>query len=149
MITLNRAIVIATEAHAGQTDKGGQPYILHLLRVMLAMPDDDHRIVAVMHDVIEDTTWNLGMLEMAGFTDEQIAAIDALSRISGEAYETFIGRVAANPMATRVKLADLADNANILRLPRPITDADWKRQGEYAKAIDALWLAASDHGLKL
>lgn len=136
MITLSQAIAIAAQAHAGQLDKGGAPYILHPLRVMLEMPDDDHRIVAVLHDVVEDTDWSFHGLHMQGCTREQIDALAALTRDGDETYSAFIGRVALNSIAICVKLADIEDNMNLFRLPL-ITQVDVDRQQRYreAKAI--------------
>lgn len=149
MITLNRAIAIAVEAHAGQVDKGNQPYILHPLRVMLAMPDDDHRIVAVLHDVIEDSDIQAFDLVREGASPRTIDALDCLTRREGESYPDFIDRVATNRIAVRVKLADLTDNMNILRLPRPLTGRDLERLKKYTIARETLRVAAGCLGLKL
>src|SRR5689334_15268599 len=75
MSSLERAICIAATAHQGQTDKGGAPHVLHPLRVMLAMSNDDERIVAVLHDVIEDTEWTAEALLAEGFTPGVVDAI--------------------------------------------------------------------------
>jgi (p)ppGpp synthase/HD superfamily hydrolase len=98
------------EAHAGQVDKAGDPYILHPLRVMLRFTDPTERIVAVLHDVIEDSHVKLSDLEQMGFTQETISALDALTRRPGEHYFAYIKRLSLNQTATQVKLADLADN---------------------------------------
>ena len=111
MTPLSRAIQIAVQAHDGQVDKAGQPYILHPLRVMLAMKTEDERIVAVLHDVIEDgAEVSVGQIRRE-FGDHIAEAAMALTReTSGEHYAKFIDRVANSPLATRVKLADLRDN---------------------------------------
>ncbi|MGG1266408.1 HD domain-containing protein [Brevibacillus laterosporus] len=93
MGTLEKAIVIATKAHAGQVDKGGNPYILHPLRVMLKMGTEEEMIVAVLHDVIEDTKVNVDDLKRAGFTESVIDAVIALTRQDGERYMDFIERM--------------------------------------------------------
>jgi guanosine-3',5'-bis(diphosphate) 3'-pyrophosphohydrolase len=114
---LTDAIQIACQAHAGQTDKGGEPYILHPLRVMLAMDTDDERVVGVMHDVFEDGPRMLtGNLSMQRLTKEQFEALVALTRNEGETYTDYIGRVGQNRLATRVKLADLEDNLSDARI---------------------------------
>lgn len=137
MNTLERAIVIAAEAHAGQVDKAGAPYILHPLRVMLRVTATDERIAAVLHDVVEDTPWTLAALEAEGFAPEVIAAVDALTRRAEESYETFVVRAGANPVARAVKLADLAENMDLTRLPAP-TDHDRERLARYRRAVELL-----------
>ena len=107
------------KAHQGQVypTPSGEPFILHPLRVMLQVEADIERIVAVLHDVAEDTAYTLDDLHRLGYPDEAIEALDRLTRRDGEPYEAYIGRVAGNPIARRVKLADLADNlANHRRL---------------------------------
>ena len=108
--TLEDAIALAAHAHRGQVDKGGQPYILHVLRVMLRQEDETARLAAVLHDVLEDTQVTLADLRSAGYSEPVCAAVDCLTRRSGETYEEMIERVATNPLARQVKLADLADN---------------------------------------
>ena len=91
MSTIKRAIEIATEAHAGQVDKAGAPYIQHPLRVMRHMTTDEERIVAVLHDVVEDSKkWDLAQLRVEGFPEEVLRAIDSVARRSSETYEEFI-----------------------------------------------------------
>jgi (p)ppGpp synthase/HD superfamily hydrolase len=118
--TLNDAIAIAAIAHKGQFDKAGDPYILQPLRMMMRMVDDDARIVAVLHDVVEDSSeedkWDSERLRMTGFSEEVIEAVDCVTKRNGESYEDFVDRAASNPIAIRVKIADLEDNMNILRL---------------------------------
>jgi (p)ppGpp synthase/HD superfamily hydrolase len=138
MSTLERAIAIAAEAHAGQSDKGGAPYILHPLRVMMAVGPRNHGIVAVLHDVLEDCPdWTRERLEDEGFSPILVDALEALTRRKGETYEDFIQRVKRNPIATRVKLADLDDNSDLRRIPKPGPE-DFKRLRKYADAITAL-----------
>src|SRR5215213_9247253 len=99
MSTLERAIVIAAEGHAGVQDKGGAPYILHPLRMMLGLSSADERIVAVLHDVCEDCpAWTLDRLRDEGFAEHIIAALDAVTKRDGENYEDFARRAAANPI---------------------------------------------------
>ncbi len=107
---IEEAIKIAVDAHFGQVDKQGVPYILHPLRVMFAMETEEERIVAVLHDVVEDTPITLGYLHDCGFSPEVIAAVDALTRREGEVYTDFTLRAKANPTARLVKIADIKDN---------------------------------------
>lgn len=117
MSTLERAIAIAAEAHAGQTDKAGVPYILHPLRVMLGVDAHDERIAAVLHDVLEDCpAWSLGRLAAEGFSTPVLNALAALTRQKGESYEAFIDRVCDSRIAINVKMADLKDNLEPVRL---------------------------------
>jgi (p)ppGpp synthase/HD superfamily hydrolase len=117
---LSLAIRIASEAHHGQVypSPEAEPYILHPLRVMLAVGTSDRcRAAAVLHDVVEDTEVTLDDLAALGFDDEVVHAVDCLTHRSDDSYEDYIGRVATDAMATRVKLCDLADNmANNHRL---------------------------------
>lgn len=116
MSTLERAIRIAAEAHEGQTDKGGTPYILHPLRVMMRLEDEQGRITAVLHDLIEDTGWTLEDLRREGFEESIVAAVDRLTRRDGESYLDFCRRAAEDELARRVKLADIADNLDPVRV---------------------------------
>ncbi|MFJ9993500.1 GTP pyrophosphokinase [Pseudomonas putida] len=119
MSNLERAIVVATRAHEGQIDKGGAAYILHPLRVMERVSTPEQRIVAVLHDVLEDTPLTLSDLAREGFTLKILAALLALSRREGERYEDFVVRLGSDPLAREVKLADLADNSDLSRIVCP------------------------------
>jgi hypothetical protein len=134
MSTLDRAIVIAAEAHTGQVDKAGAPYILHPLRLMLQMEKTEDRIVAVLHDVVEDTDWTLARLRNEGYTQVIIDAIDSVTWRKHEDYEDFIQRSIQNPIGRRVKLADLRDNCDLSRIAKP-TETDFKRVAKYRQAI--------------
>ena len=123
MSTLERAIAIAAESHSGQTDKGGAPYILHPLRVMLRVEGEVARMAAVLHDVVEDTDWTLDDLRAEGFGESVVAAVDALTRRPGEVYLDFCRRAARNEVARRVKLADIDDNLDPLRVAALPEDA--------------------------
>jgi (p)ppGpp synthase/HD superfamily hydrolase len=133
MSSFERAIGIAAEAHQGQKDKAGEPYILHSLRVMLRMSTRDERIAAVLHDLLEDTPWTRHDLAREGFTETVIEAVEALTRHPHESYDVFLARVASNPIAIRVKLADLADNLDESRIVQP-TDRDRRRMAKYDSA---------------
>jgi GTP diphosphokinase / guanosine-3',5'-bis(diphosphate) 3'-diphosphatase len=139
MSTLERAIQMAALAHAGQLDKAGQPYILHPLRVMLAVEGEHQRMAAVLHDVVEDTTVTLHALAAEGFAREVVDAVEALSKRPGETRLQAAARAALNPIARVVKLADNAENMDLGRLPSP-SARDLARLEEY-KAVRALLLA--------
>ncbi|MFO1225299.1 HD domain-containing protein [Roseateles sp.] len=140
MATLERAIAIAASAHAGQRDKAGQPYILHPLRVMLAFQSDEDRIVAVLHDVVEDTVITLADLQAEGFSPAVVAAVEALTKRKGESRLEAATRAAADSIACRVKLADNAENMDLSRIPKP-TAKDHARIEEY-RQVRAILLAA-------
>lgn len=137
MKMLEKAILIALEAHRGQVDKGGEPYILHPLRVMLAMKRECEKIAAVLHDVVEDSVWTLGMLKVQDFSDEVLDAVGALTRRSGESYSDFINRVGLNSIAREVKIADLKDNSDLSRIQNP-SEVDFVRRDKYEGALRTL-----------
>jgi (p)ppGpp synthase/HD superfamily hydrolase len=134
MATLERALQIAAEAHQGQLDKAGEPYLLHPLRVMLRVTGEPERIVALLHDVVEDSAaWTIDRLRAEGFAEEVVQAVDHLTRREGEAYEALIERAAGHPLARRVKLADLEDNMTLTRLADP-GERDRARLERYRRA---------------
>ena len=135
--TLERAIAIAAQAHEGQVDKAGAPYVLHPLRMMLAVKTPEARMAAVLHDVVEDTQVTLEQLRAEGFSDAVVEAVEALTKREGEDYEAFIRRVAPNPIAREVKLADLKDNSDLSRIAEP-TERDRERIKKYRQAIATL-----------
>jgi guanosine-3',5'-bis(diphosphate) 3'-pyrophosphohydrolase len=137
MSTLAKAVCIANAAHVGQFDKGGLPYIMHPMRVMEAVEGEDAKIVAVLHDVLEDTDVTADDLAHDGFSETIITALEALTRRPGESYAAFIRRVAQNPLATVVKIADMRDNSNLARIPNP-TDKDRARVAKYQKHLAEL-----------
>ena len=135
--SLEHAVAIAAEAHAGQVDKAGAPYLLHPLRVMLRMNTDHERIVAVLHDVVEDSDWTLEQLRQEGFADDILDGIESVTRREDETYHDFVRRAALNPVGRRVKLADLRDNCDLTRIPNP-SDRDRRRLEKYRRAISLL-----------
>lgn len=137
MSTLEKAIVIAATAHAGQRDKAGAPYILHPLRVMLRMRSEEERIVAILHDVVEDTDWTFDRLYAEGFERQVVEAIDSVTKRESEAYDDFVDRAGRNTIGSRVKLADLEDNADVSRIAQP-TEKDHQRIAKYRSAIKRL-----------
>ncbi len=113
---LELAIRLAVSYHAGQFDKAGKPYILHPLRVMNAVNSINEKIVAVLHDTIEDTPLTTTMLYQEGFPLRTIYAIKLLSKNKGEPYKPYILRIKKNDTARSVKIADLRDNSDLFRL---------------------------------
>jgi (p)ppGpp synthase/HD superfamily hydrolase len=137
MSTIERAIEIAAQAHAGQTDKAGKPYLFHPLRVMFAVQQPLEKMAAVLHDTVEDTSITLSDLVEAGFPPEVVNAVDALTKREGEKRLEAAQRAAQNPIARIVKLADVADNMDLSRLPNP-TDKDFARLKEYEQVKELL-----------
>lgn len=135
--TLERAIAIAAAAHEGQVDKGGAPYILHPLKVMLRVGTLEERIVAVLHDVVEDSGISLEDLRQEGFSETVLAAIASVTKVPGESYELFVERAAQNPIGRVVKLADLEENSDLSRIAQPSWE-DLERIEKYRRAIGLL-----------
>ncbi len=131
---LSRALILATIAHDKQIDKGGQPYILHPLRVALKMDTIEGKIVGLLHDVLEDSDFAVDDLIDDGFPPEIIDAVIALTRKKEENYQQFILRCKENPLARQVKLADLEDNLDTTRLPE-IGEKERQRIKKYEQAV--------------
>lgn len=142
MSTLERAIEIAVAAHTGQRDKGGEPYILHPLRVMLRMQSEEERIVAVLHDVVEDSPYTFQDLLADGFSQSVVAALEALTKLPGESRLEAAQRAARNPLARTVKLADNADNSDLSRIPQPAAQ-DLDRLEQYRQVRQILEQAST------
>lgn len=134
MGTLEHAITIAATAHRGQIDKGGAPYVLHPLRVMLQMSTNQERITAVLHDVLEDSGLTVDDLRAEGFPDVVIEAVTLLTKSESEDYDAYVARVVLNPLARRVKVADLEDNCDLSRIPHP-TGAHHALVEKYRRAL--------------
>jgi len=146
-MNLQRAIEIAVEAHKTDIDKGGNPYILHPLRLMMQMDTDDEKIVAVLHDVVEDhgEQWSMEKIKAEGFPTSVIRGLESVTKMaeeesdaSDDVYFSFVRRAAADPIGRKVKFADIKDNLDITRLGRDITEKDVARIRKYKKALDIL-----------
>lgn len=142
MSNLEQAIVLAVNAHRGQRDKAGAPYILHPLRLMFQQRDEAAMAAAVLHDVVEDTEVTLDDLRQAGIAEEIVEAVACLTHDPGDTYEEYIAKIEPNPIARAVKLADLEDNMRLQRMAT-MTEKDWLRLQRYhrvwheLKALDA------------
>lgn len=139
MATLEQAISLAAKQHEGQVDKANAPYILHPLRVMLNVPTIEHKIVAVLHDILEDTETTIEDLYQFGFQEHIIDAIVALTKKQGETRLEAAQRARQNPIAHVVKLADINDNMDLSRIQSP-TVKDFERLKEYQQVRDLLLL---------
>jgi (p)ppGpp synthase/HD superfamily hydrolase len=129
---LDKMLVIVTNAHAGQFDRGGSPYILHPLKVMHYLKSDDEELMAIAlgHDVIEDTSVTYKDLREAGITERVIEGIRALTKVPGETYAEYKERVFASEDAMRVKMSDLRHNTDVRRL-KGVTEKDIARMAKY------------------
>ena len=137
MDLIETALAIALKAYKGQKDKAGKSYILHPLRLMAKMQTEDEMATAILHDVIEDSDYTRAALINEGIPANIAKAVEVLSKTKGENYDQFIDRVSGNPLALSVKIADIEDNINILRLAS-ITDKDLQRVAKYHRAWHTL-----------
>ena len=137
---LSAMLVIATNAHAGQFDKSGAPYILHPLKVMhylKAEEDEELECIALGHDLFEDTEVTKAFLRERNISERVILGIEALTKMPGEAIDEYKARVKANPDAIAVKMCDLRHNSDIRRL-KGITDKDIARTVKYFEFYEEL-----------
>ena len=136
---LESAIALAVKTHLDQTDKAGEPYILHPLRVMFRLSSENERIVGILHDVVEDSEVSFNDLGKIGFSDIVVNALKAVTKLpaekgSDEGYQAFVKRTGANPIARQVKIADLTDNLDVTRL-EAIGEKDSRRISKYLRAL--------------
>ncbi len=134
MSNLEQAISVAIKAHSGQIDKAGQPYILHPLRLMLKFETTEEKIVAVLHDVVEDSDFTFDKLRDIGFPSFIIEALDCLTKRENEAYQTFISRLSKNELARKIKIEDIKDNLDLTRLTQ-VNEKDFLRIKKYSEAL--------------
>ena len=124
---------IAYKAHEGQTDKAGVPYIFHPIHIAEQMDSEEFCVVALLHDVIEDSDITLEILSKY-FNDDIIAALRVLTKKENDDYIMYIKRVKTNKLAAKVKIKDLEHNRDLTRLDE-VTDKDRKRSMKYWEAI--------------
>ena len=134
---VNRALRLAYEAHQGQFDKSGVPYVFHPLHLAEQMPDEESIVAALLHDVEEDTDYSLEDLKSMGFPPKALEAVALLTHTGEEPYLRYVARIKENPIAKRVKLADLRHNSDLSRI-RQVTERDRDRVEKYAAAIRLL-----------
>ncbi|MBQ7057544.1 MAG: HD domain-containing protein [Bacteroidaceae bacterium] len=129
----DHALRIAIRAHEGQQDKSGREYVMHPIRVAERCKDTRAKIVALLHDTIEDTDVTIEYLRKEGFPEEIIDAVLSVTKQEGENYEDFVRRAARNAIGREVKIADLEDNMDIRRL-KEIKEKDVARLRKYLSA---------------
>ncbi len=132
MSLLDTAILVAYTAHHGQTDNSGIPYIEHPKKVASFLDNEEDKIIAMLHDVIEDTFLTEEDLRPV-FGDKIVDIVVLLTKVKGEDYFDYINRIKGNEIATRVKLADIKHNSDISRIANP-TKKDYDRLEKYNKA---------------
>ncbi|RZG67525.1 HD domain-containing protein [Acinetobacter junii] len=137
MVSIEQAIAFAATKHMGQVDKANAPYILHPLRVMMNVSTIQQKIVAVLHDVLEDTNTTVDELYELGCDNDIVEAILALTKLKGESRTEAAKRTLQNPIALVVKIADITDNMDLSRIHSP-TDKDFERIKEYQLVRDIL-----------
>lgn len=137
MNDIEKAISIAVQAHSDQKDKAGMPYVLHPLRLMLQQDSPEAMVVAVLHDVVEDTEFTLDQVAEAGFSAAVVNALRLLTHNRETPYLDYIELVASDPIARQVKLADLIDNMDMERIPDP-QEKDFARLEKYKIAYHYL-----------
>ena len=134
---LHIALDIATKAHAGQVDKAGHPYITHPVTIAAMVDETEEKVVALLHDVVEDTAWTIEDLRQAGFSESTLDAVQAITKVEGESYDNYLVRVAENPIAGAVKIADMTHNSDLSRILNP-TEKDLERIEKYKASIERL-----------
>lgn len=134
---LENAIRLAAKVHKGQTDRAQKPYILHVMRVMMRGQDQEEQMLGALHDVLERSDLTTADLASKGFPPRVLKALEHISRVDGEDYETYIERVALDGLAMRVKLHDLSDKMDI-RLLNELSQADLKRYNRQLAAYHKL-----------
>ncbi|MDO4538052.1 MAG: GTP pyrophosphokinase [Coriobacteriales bacterium] len=128
------AMRLAYQAHAGQTDRAGLPYIFHPYHLAEQMHTEDEVCVALLHDVLEDTDKSEADLRAAGMSEEVLAALRLLTHDPSVPYRDYVARLADNPLAHVVKIADLRHNSDLSRLDK-VSDKDRARVRKYAQAL--------------
>lgn len=134
---LIRATKIAQEAHRGQWDRNGMPYILHPIRVMNAGKSWEEKMVGILHDVVEDSEYTIQDLANENFPEHILQAVDAMTKKENQSYQEYLDTLKKNALAVRVKLNDLTDNMDIRRL-NDLRDEDVMRLRKYLKAYNEL-----------
>lgn len=135
--SVSKALRLATAAHKGQVDKAGQDYIKHPIAVAEQLETAEEQTAALLHDTIEDTYVTIEDLRNEGFSDNVLQAVCALTHEDWEPRDTYLQRVAKNPLAIKVKLADLTHNSDLTRIPAP-TARDFARVEKYKKEMQFL-----------
>ncbi len=138
-----KALQLSFLAHKDQTDKSGMPYVFHPFHLAEQMPDEDTTIVALLHDVVEDTPYTLDDLREMGFSEKVLAALTLMTHDKRIPYMDYVAKIKENKIAMTVKLADLKHNSDLSRLDT-VDEKALKRIEKYRQAIALL--SESDSG---
>jgi (p)ppGpp synthase/HD superfamily hydrolase len=130
---IEKALKLILEHHAGQTDRAGKPYVLHPITVMTYVDTDEEKVVALLHDIVEDTDVNVYLLKRI-FGDTVAEAVDLLTHRDEDSYTEYVQRLAHHTVARHVKMADLKHNMDITRIPEP-KQRDFDRVRKYEKKL--------------
>lgn len=133
-----KAMKIAYDAHQGQLDKGGIPYVFHPWHLAEQMDDEISTIAALLHDVVEDTDWTLEQLAAEGFPEEAMEVLALLTHPEGQPYMEYVAGLQHNPIAVKIKLADLRHNSDFTRLSAVTADQRERLERKYAPAFALL-----------
>jgi guanosine-3',5'-bis(diphosphate) 3'-pyrophosphohydrolase len=136
MNNIEKAMQVALNAHNSQTDKAGEPYIKHPIRVMQSVESEEEKVVALLHDVVEDSTVSFEDLERR-FSDEIVDAVRGVTKKDDESYSDFIERAKENEISREVKKADIRDNLDASRLGE-LDEEDMKRMEKYRRSLEVL-----------
>ena len=132
-----KALKLCFESHKEQVDKSGMPYVFHPFHLAEQMTDESTTVVALLHDVVEDTDITFDDLEKQGFSDEIMDALKLLTHDKNIPYMDYVAEIKKNTIATKVKLADLKHNSDLTRLS-VVDEKALKRKEKYEKAIKFL-----------
>ena len=135
MLTYLKALRIAAKAHRGQKDKAGKAYLWHPVKVSQGVHTKEAKVVALLHDVLEDSDYTIEALDFLSFNQKQ--ALLLLTHDKGESYLDYVARIKGHPLAREVKLSDLKQNSDSRRL-KVVTKKDEERRRKYRKAIEIL-----------
>ena len=138
-----KALKLCFEAHREQVDKSGLPYVFHPFHLAEQMDSENAVILALLHDVVEDSDYTHGDLQQMGFPTEVLEALKLLTHDDAEPYEQYVARLAINPLARQVKLADLRHNSDLTRLD-VVDNAAKERREKYLRAINVLERASAE-----
>ena len=137
---IDDALELVTTHFRGMTDKDGEPYVMHCLRVMMGVESEDAKLVALMHDLVEDTPVSLEDLSKRGFSEAVVSAVDLVTHKDEDSYADYVIRLKSNEIARAVKMSDLRDNASMTRvlLREPVKERDTKRIQRYVLSYQFL-----------
>ncbi len=130
-----KAMNIAYDAHQGQVDKGGTPYVFHPWHLAEQMDDEISTIAALLHDVVEDTDWTIEQLEAEGFPQAAMEVLRLLTHPKGQPYMEYVAGLQHNPVAVKIKLADLRHNSDFTRLSAVTAEQQERLERKYAPAF--------------